>query len=248
MLARTYTREIMRLIDEFATREEDHLTQAATLAANAVVAGGRLHHFDTGHMRKEPIRRAGGFLGLHLLDLEVNVEHRLPAGREEKRTLIEQQYIYDREELAPLLVEKSHLEPGDVLIQVSNSGKEPFTVGVGVEAKKRGVHLIGVTSVDFSKSLEPRHSSGKRLFEIADVVIDMGAPLADAVLEVDGIDTPVAATSGTLTAVALWSLMAEMTEALVARDMTPAIYRSVNLPNGFAFNREQEERYRHQGI
>ena len=161
---------------------------------------------------------------------------------------LKQRYFYDREDLSTLLLDKSHLREGDVLIQVSNSGKEPYTVGVGLGARERGVKLIALTSVDFSSQLEAAHSSGKRLFEIADEVIDMGSPFGDAVIDVEGMETPVGATSGVMTAIALWALMVEITGALVEAGIKPAVYRSVNLPDGFKFNSQQEELYRSRGI
>ncbi|MEE9391930.1 MAG: sugar isomerase domain-containing protein [Planctomycetota bacterium] len=248
MLGLKYLSDIGSLIEDFASREGEALTRAATIAADCVAEKGAMHHFDTGHMKEEPIRRAGGFLGLHHLELRVEAEHRLPPGREASLDLIRQKYFYDREDLAALLLDKSHVRRGDVLIQVSNSGKEPFTVGVGLEAKKRGLKLIVLTSVAFSKTLEPRHSSGKRLFEVADAVVDMGSPFGDALIEINGLDAKVGASSGVLTAVALWSLMVEIAEALVARGLKPAIYKSVNLPEGFQFNAEQERLYHERGI
>ncbi|MEZ6195182.1 MAG: sugar isomerase domain-containing protein [Planctomycetota bacterium] len=248
MQGRRYLDRIVDLVGDFRDRAGPSLEAAAALCGEAVAAGGALHHFDTGHMKEEPIRRAGGFLGLHHLELHLEAEHALPPGRTAERSAMAQRYFYDREDLAPLLVEKSHLRAGDVLIQVSNSGKEPFTVGVGLEARARGVKLIALTSVEFSRSLEPKHSSGRRLFEIADAVVDMGSPPGDALLDIPGVRTPVGASSGVMTAVSLWALTCEITEALVARGIEPAIYRSVNLPDGFAFNREMEELYRKRGI
>lgn len=248
MHAARYLDIITKLIATFENNELEATHAAANMAAEAVLAGGRLHHFDTGHMRKEPVRRAGGLLGLHLLELEVKAHHVLPAGRDAELSIMEQEYFYDREDFAPFLLDKSHVKEGDVLIQVSNSGKEPFTVGVGVEAKKRGLKVIALTSLDFSKQVESKHSSGKRLFEIADVVVDLCAPFGDAVLDVPGVDTQVGATSGVMTAVALWALMTEITGVLADKGHPPAVYRSVNMPGGFEFNRSQKALYDERGF
>ncbi len=248
MHAARYLKAITGLIASFENQELEAVHQAAKIAADAVLAGARLHHFDTGHMKQEPIRRAGGLLGLHHLEMRLEVDHILPAGRKAKLTTMEQQYFYDREELADLLLEKSHVEAGDVLIQVSNSGKEPFTVGVGAGAKKRGLKLVVLTSMEFSKAVESKHSSGKKLFEIADAVIDLRAPMGDAVFDIPGIGTPVGATSGVMTAVALWALMSEITGILADAGQPPAVYRSVNLPGGFEFNRGQQELYEERGF
>jgi uncharacterized phosphosugar-binding protein len=248
MHAARYLDVITKLIAKFQENELEATHAAALLAAEAVLAGGRLHHFDTGHMKKEPIRRAGGLLGLHPLELLIEAFHVLPSGRKAELSTMEQQYFYDREDFAPFLLDKSHVKEGDVLIQVSNSGKEPFTVGVGVEAKKRGLKLIALTSLEFSKGVKSKHSSGKRLFEIADAVVDLCAPFGDAVLDMPGVDTKVGATSGVMTAVALWALMTEITGILADRGQPPAIYRSVNMPDGFEFNRTQRALYEKRGF
>ena len=247
MYAEQYIDKVAGLLDEFRGQSEQVMA-AAEAVADRLAAGGRMHHFDTGHMKEEPIRRAGGFLALHHLELKFEVEHLLPAGREAERGPMQQRYFYDREELAPLLIEKSHIQSGDVLIQVSNSGKEPFTVGVAVEAKAKGALVIGLTSVAFSEALDPCHSSGKKLYEVADLIIDMGSPFGDAVVDVEGLETPVGATSGVMTAVSLWALMSEIAGSCARRGLSPSIYRSVNLPGGFEHNREMERAYGATGL
>ena len=248
MYAERYLEAIRGLIEDFAENEPQGILLATEAVAKALSNGARLHHFDTGHMREEPLRRAGGLFGLHKMELKVEAEHPLPPGREPMLTPLRQRYFYDREELAGLLLDKSHLRDGDVLLQVSNSGKEAFTVGVGAEAKKRGALLVVFTSLDFSKKLESKHSSGKKLYEIADHVIDLHAPFGDALLEIEGIDTPVGASSGVMTAVALWSFMSELTALLSSQGHPPAVYRSVNMPDGFAFNEKQQKLYEQRGF
>ncbi len=248
MAAEAYLERIQALIGELRERESETIGRVAAAVAAKVEAGGRLHHFDTGHMKREPIRRAGGLVGLHPLELELEMRHRAPAGRSSAHTEMEQSYFYDREDLARFLIDKSNLQAGDVLIQVSNSGKEAFTVGVGLLAREMGVFVVALTSVAFSNSLEPRHSSGKRLHEIADAVIDLHAPPGDALIELPGMPTPVGPSSGVMTAAAIWAFMVEITAKLAARGLPPAVYRSVNLPDGWAFNREQTALYEKRGF
>lgn len=248
MSSEQYLEGVSDLVTRFRESQAGALREAAAMAADAVVAGGSLHHFDTGHCRYEPIRRAGGLIALHHIEVALEVEHALPPRAADGRTEMRRQYFYDREELAPIVLDKSHLREGDVLIQVSNSGKEPFTVGVGAEARRRGAKLIALTSVEFSRGLAAAHSSGRRLFEIADAVIDLGSPPGDAIIDAPGVGTPVGPTSGVLTTVALWALTCQIVAELTDRGVTPSVYRSVNEPDGFEFNTRAEERYRSEGI
>jgi uncharacterized phosphosugar-binding protein len=107
---------------------------------------------------------------------------------------------------------------------------------------------VAVTSVAFSRSVPAAHSSGVRLFEAADVVVDTGAPLGDAALAVEGLDAPIGPLSGLLGVAAVWALEAATVDALLARGVSPAVYRSVNLEGGFDRNDEAERLYRERGI
>ncbi len=219
---------------------------AGEMTADRLAAGGRLHHFDTGHTAKEPVRRAGGLVGLHAIEVSYGLSHPLPPGREPKGLIAD--YYYDNEAMGRMVAERSNLAKGDVLWLVSNSGKEPFPVALALGAKDAGCAVVAVTSVAFSRSLEPRHSSGQRLFEVADAVIDTRAPIGDAAVEAPGLGTPVCPLSGLLNVAAVWALEAETIDALLRRGIRPAVYRSVNLPDGFAWNDRAEAQYRERGI
>jgi len=69
-------------------------------------------------------------------------------------------------------MEHYDLRPNDCFIIISNSGRNPLVVELADIVKKRGVKLIAVTSLDVSKKLTSRHSSGKNLYEFADVILD----------------------------------------------------------------------------
>lgn len=220
--------------------------EAASFTADRIAAGGRLHHFDTGHTAREPVRRAGGLVGLHSIEVGYTLDHPLPPGREPAG--LARTYFYDNEAMGRMVAERSYMGSGDVLWLVSNSGKEPFPVALALGARARGCAVVAVTSVAFSRSLAAKHSSGKRVFEVADRVVDTGGPLGDAALELEGLPTPICPLSGLLNTAAVWALTAATTEALLARGIAPAVYRSVNLPDGFAWNEAAERLYRERGI
>lgn len=246
MLARAWLDLAAAHLARLRAEAEEEIASAAALTADRLAAGGRLHHFDTGHTAREPVRRAGGLVGLHSIEARWALEHPLPPGREGKGLL--QDYFYDNEAMGRMTAERSHLGRGDVLWLVSNSGKEPFPVALALGAQAAGCAVVAVTCVAFSRSVEARHSSGRRLFEVADRVIDTRGPVGDAALEVPALSTPIGPLSGLLNVAAVWALEAATVEALLARGMVPAVYRSVNLPDGFEHNREAERRYRERGI
>lgn len=224
----------------------DEIRRAAEITADKVVAGGRIHHFDTGHTAREPIRRAGGLVGLHGIEVRYDLVHPMPPGREPKGLIAN--YYYDNEEMGHMVAERSHVGDGDVLWVVSNSGKEPFPVALALGAKAKGATVVAVTCVAFSRAVPARHSSGKRLYEVADAVVDNRGTVGDAAVEVPELGTPICPLSGLLNTAAVWALQAETIQALQARGVTPAVYRSVNLPDGFEWNDRAEAAYRERGI
>jgi uncharacterized phosphosugar-binding protein len=233
-------------LDRLAREAHEEIREAARFTAERVAAGGRLHHFDTGHTQREPLKRAGGLVGLHGIEIHYDLRHPLPPGRAGKGLLGE--YYYDNEEMGRMVAGRANLAAGDVLWLVSNSGKEPFPVALALGAQAAGCAVVAVTSVAFSRSLEARHSSGKRLYEVADRVVDTRGPIGDAALEVERLGTPICPLSGLLNVAAVWALQAETVDALLERGIEPAIYRSVNLPDGFAWNERADARYRARGI
>src|SRR5207247_675315 len=118
----------------------------------------------------------------------------------------------------------------DTLILFSHSGINPVILDMALTAKERGLALVGVTSKPHSSAVESRHPSGRRLYEVADVVIDTGAPLGDAVVHVDELDEPVSAVSTVLVVAIVQALVAETASHLVARGRPPHVEVNLNLP------------------
>ena len=218
---------------------------AARFTADRVAAGDASTTSTRATPRASPIARAGGLVGLHGVELDYALRHPVPPGREGTGLL--QSYVYDVEALGDT-VAAARTRAGDVLWLVSNSGKEALPVALAIGARARGCAVVAVTSVAFSDSLDPRHSSGKRLHEVADRVVDTRGPIGDAALPVEGLATSIGPLSGLLNVAAVWALTAALVDALLARGIAPAVYRSVNLPGGFAYNAAAEARYRERGI
>lgn len=233
-------------MERLASEASAEIDAAAAFTAERIAAGGRLHHFDTGHTAREPIRRAGGLVGLHGIEVQYDLKHALPPGRDPPG--LKAAYYYDNEAMGEMVAARANLADGDVLWLVSNSGKEPFPVALALGAKERGTAVVAVTCVAFSSSVPARHSSGQRLYEVADRVIDTRGPVGDAAVDAPALGTPICPLSGLLNTAAVWALQAATIEALLEAGIEPAVYRSVNLPDGFAWNDRVEKLYRERGI
>jgi uncharacterized phosphosugar-binding protein len=121
-------------------------------------------------------------------------------------------------------------------------------VQMALGAQARGLKVIAITSVAYGRECVSEHSSGKRLFEVAEVVIDNCGVAGDALLEIEGLDTKACPTSGVATAYALWALTAEILVQLLKRGKRPHIYRSVNLPDGAAYNERARKEFEETGL
>jgi uncharacterized phosphosugar-binding protein len=134
------------------------------------------------------------------------------------------------------------VQPQDVFLIASNSGGNGSIVEFARLVKEKGHQVIAVTSLAHTTQVTSRHPSGLRLFEVADIVLDNGAPYGDAVLPLPGGGAACGLSS--ITAALLAQMMvAETLSRLVERGVTPPVYLSANIPEGDAHNDALEARY-----
>ena len=152
------------------------------------------------------------------------------------------------EGLAAYALRSANILPGDVMVIGSVSGKTLNVIDLALECKNFGVKTIGITSVEYSKTLESGHSCGKRLFELADTAIDNCAPFGDAMLDIDGVEAPFIPASGLAAAYICWALCAELVEKLMEKNITPSILKSVNYPPNVEYNNKLYKRYDEEGV
>jgi len=125
----------------------------------------------------------------------------------------------------------------------SHSGLNAVVLDIALAAKEKGMQVIGVTSVAHSSSTPSRHSSGKHLYEIADVVIDTGVPKGDAALEIPGVDGKVGATSTSLAIAVGQAINAATVEKLAARGHAPYIMVNPNTTEKAAADKANDRNY-----
>ncbi len=237
------------ILEHIRSTQLPAIGRAAELIAEAAESGGGLHFYDTGHCSREAIHRAGGLCMLNHLQFSLSLESRPAPKRAEQ--VGERQLAHRGEEdekLAALAVERSALAPGDVLLVSSVSGRAASVVEVARAAQRRGLHVVAITNTTYSRAVESRHSSAERLFEVADVVIDNCGVVGDAVLNVEGLDTGVAPSSGVAFCYIIWAVISEAVSQMLARGLKPHVYRSINLPDGEEFNSSAEAAYRDTGV
>jgi uncharacterized phosphosugar-binding protein len=238
-----------QVLARIRSTQADAVRRAAALIADAAQAGGGLHIYDTGHCSHEPLHRAGGLLMIKPLRFSLSLDS-TPAIRRAEVVAARQRDSRraSDEALADLAIARSGLAPGDVLIVNSVSGKSPSVVQVALAARALRVATVAITNLTYSRAVPSEHSSGRRLCDVADVLIDNCGIVGDAALDVEGVDAKVAPTSGLTFCYIIWALVSEAVAQMTARNLKPHIYMSVNLPQGADFNARAEAAYRETGI
>jgi len=217
------------------------IKRAGEILADAVMKGGVIQVFGTGHSRAfamEMAHRAGGLVPAHAIEEDILFFNGIYPVTERKNPYLERE-----PQIAHQILAQYDIRAEDAFIIVSNSGRNGSTVEMAAEVKRRGHPLIVVTSMTHTKSVTSRHPSGKLLYEFADVVIDNCGPMGDALLEVEGQPVKVCAVSSITGALIAQGITAEIIGRLVAAGQTPPVYISANVDGGDAHNEALKARY-----
>lgn len=228
----------MRLATLSQQVDDGALDEAIELLAASIRAGGVIQAFGTGHSEAfamEIAGRAGGLIPAHRISLR-NVVLR---GTRKVDDLNSAALERDGSVVSELL-SLTELDPADVFIIASNSGVNSSIVGMALEAKARGHQVIAVTSLEHTQAVQPKHDSGRRLSEVADIVIDNLAPYGDATITVG--DVGVGAVSSITAAYIAQALTIGVVTRLAA-DGVPPVYISNNVPGGDEHNEALTARY-----
>jgi uncharacterized phosphosugar-binding protein len=237
MLVEQYYAAISAMVRTIGETQTGAIREAGRLGAEAIKQGGLIHVFGTGHshmLAEEVFDRAGGLV---LVNPILEASLMLHEGVQKSSAL-------ERlPGMAATLLSVEPLEPGDLLIVVSNSGRNAVPVEAALYARERGVKVCAVTSVAHSRSQPATHATGKRLFELADVVIDNGGLPGDAVLAVPGSAVRACATSTVTGAFIIQSVVAAVLEQLEGWDAELPILQSGNIDGSREHNERVLARY-----
>lgn len=233
-----YTAAVLTLISWIEETQHEALAQAADIVFRSLKEDGVLHVFGSGHsiaVAQEAFHRAGGLVPVNFIHDTALSPLTPPAvsGRMERLSGI-----------ASILLDRHDPKPGEIVIVVSNSGINAVPVEMALEGKRRGLFVIALTSLTHSRAVPARHSSGKRLFEVADLCLDNGGTEGDATVAYPGWSGKVGPTSVIAGTFLINRLVCGVVQRYLAEGLTPPVYMSANLPGGDEHNRRLEERYR----
>jgi uncharacterized phosphosugar-binding protein len=238
-LPKHYLNEVATRLERLAGASKP-IDDAIAVIAGALEAGGVVQAFGTGHSEAfamEIAGRAGGLIATNRIPLRALV---LRGGRDP--SVLGGAELERDAGVADSLLDLFALDPHDVFIIASNSGVNGSIVGMALAAKARGHKVIAVTSLDHTNRVVPKHPSGKRLSEIADIVIDNLAPFGDSVLTLEG-GIGVGAVSSITAAFIAQRITIGVAEKMRQRGKIPPVYISANIPGGDEHNRALEDLY-----
>ncbi len=198
-------------------------------------SGGVLHTFGSGHssiLAQELVHRAGGLVPVSaIVDPTGGWVETIPGFG----TKLVQRYAY-----------QYGLQAGEVVIVISNSGKNPSPIEVALDCRDRGLVVVALTSLKTAVPSDGSTGAGRRLFQIADYTLDNAGIPGDAILLIPGLPDRVGPPSTLTGSLVLNLLLMEIVQYMRNQQLEIPIYRSANLAGARAYNAELSARYKHR--
>lgn len=235
-----YFDKIKELIDIVEIEEKENMIKATKVIVDAVLSKKSIFSFGASHagiLSEELFYRAGGLVVINPIFAKNLMLDTYPI------TLTSE--MERLEGYGTAIAKKSNISSGDVVIVHSVSGRNPVSIEVAMEAKKNGATVICITNLKYSKEVSSRHSSGKNLYQVSDIVIDNHGDKGDACIEIEGLDQKVSPTSTVIAATIMNSIVAQATQELIDNGLkTPPIFYSANIDGGDELNKRIFEEYK----
>lgn len=242
-ISHDYFDDVITKIARVRDTQAEAIVAAAEICANSIQGDGLVFTFGTGHggfAALESFPRTGAVTGFRpIVETSIALMHHVlgDMGTAQYR------FLHTREGYGKAILRSHQIKEGDSLILFSHSGINPVILDMAVEFQERGLKVIGVTSVPHSSQVPSRHSSGKRLFEIADVTIDTGVPVEDASQFIDGLEYPVGPTSTSIAVAVSHAINASTTKELVSRGYEPMIMVNTNSNRTAEAHKQNDRNY-----
>src|SRR6266853_962852 len=222
----SYFEKATELLRQVREHELAAIQQAAEVCASSIAEGGLVFLFGAGHSRmlcEEMTPRQGCFSGfVALVELALS-NHADIVGANGLRAPL---YLEKYEGYAEEILKSFHFGPHDAFIVISTSGIRPVVVEMAAGAKRRGMPVIAIVSRQHSERVAAAHSSGKKLIDVADIVIDNHCPPGDCVLEIEGLEWRTGPASTVTGGMIINMLRCEVAARLVARGFKPVVLPS----------------------
>ena len=230
MLATQWLTNVRSVMEQIEKTQMNVIRDAATVMADTIQAGRWVHTFGCGHATlpvEEMYPRIGGFVGFHpMIELPLTFFTRITG-----EMGIHQFLFLERAEGYGVEIMKAYnFDPRDTMWIFSHTGINNVNIDIALEAKKRGMKVIVAGSAAAGKGKTTRHSCGKTIFDIADIVIDSCAPLQDASVPLKNHQDNVGPVSTMAFVSVVWMTITTVAEILAGRGVHLYIHPSHNIP------------------
>lgn len=238
-----YVEKAFANIKRVVTEQEENIKKAASMMTDAIAADKLISVYGGGGhttlVMGEMFFRAGGLSNINpIMETGISVFNQALKYLELERC----------ENFGRSVMKYYDLQKDDLLIIFHNIGINAATIDAALEAKEKGVKIIAVSSSYWQKEMPAshfiRHSSKKNLFELADVCIDDYNPVGDAIVNVPGLNTPIAPVSNVVDFTIAHLLEIETIRQCVERGITPPVWNSANAPGGDEKNAAYLKKYK----
>jgi len=224
--AERFYHEALARLQQLLESQRAALDQTAAWCTDAIAADGLVHLFGCGHSRmlcEEMTPRQGCFVGWHTI-VELGLTfHNLIVGPNGLRQSL---HLEKTLGYAEQILRNFAFGPRDVMIVISTSGIREVIVEMAEGARQRGLKVIGVVSQAHCEQARPAHPNGKKLLDVADVILDNGAPVGDSLLALDGCRHKTGPFSTLGGAMIMNMLRCEVAQRLVDRGIEPVFLPS----------------------
>jgi uncharacterized phosphosugar-binding protein len=218
-----YLAAARRALDAIEAKELGAIREAAHRFSEAILRGRLVHVFGTGHSRmavEEMFPRYGSFPGFHpIVELSMTYHNPVVGANGQRQAM----FLENVQGFGPVLWRNFVTSAEDCLLAISTSGCNAVTVDVALEAKRRGMYVVALTSRAHSDSTASKHESGKKLADVADLTLDQHAPAGDAAVWVEGLETPVGPVSSVTGCVVINLIKVEVARRLTEAGQPPLV-------------------------
>ena len=241
MLAKQWLNNARDVMSRIEDTQLENIRKAATVMADSIEAGRWVHTFGCGHATipvEEMYPRIGGFVGFHpMVELPLTFFTRITG-----EMGVHQFVFLERVEGYGVEIMKGYnFDSKDTMWIFSHTGINNVNIDVALEAKKRGMKVIAYGSAAAAKGKVSRHSTGKTIFDIADIVVDSCAPIEDATVPVKNHQDKLGPVSTMAFVTCVWMTVITVGEILVERGFKLHIHPSHNVPGDTTAKQRLEE-------
>ena len=238
-----YVENAIANIRKVADEQADNIHRAAELMADAIQADKLINVYaGGGHTTLamgEMFFRAGGLANINpLMETALSVFNQALKYLELERT----------ENFGASIIKYYDIQEGDLVLIFHNIGINPATIDAAMEIRKRGGRIVAIASSYWQKEMPAdhfiRHSSGKNLFDFAEVCIDDYNPVGDAIVNIPGLGTPIAPVSNVVDFTIAHLLEIECCRICLERGIIPPVWNSANTPGGDEKNAAYLKKYK----